>query len=67
MILTNRRYIKSPGNTTTTSLKKYSSVEEHNVTVRTSSFVEGKRTNTGDDNGGKPFDEDSASIRQVSK
>lgn len=68
MLLTNRRYSKSnpsvyldPGNTTSTSLKKYSSShEEHNNTVRTSSFIDKKGKDTLEE---RNFDEDSASIR----
>lgn len=42
MNTTNRRYIKGSGNTTSTTLRKYSSVEvvdEHNSTVKTALFT----------------------------
>ena len=48
-----------PGNTTSTSLKKYASHEEHNNTVRTSSFIEKKKNDEE-----KNFDDDSSSMKR---
>ena len=53
-------FILGVGNTTATSLKKYSSMEQHNSTIRTSSFVEHRNKATEND---PALDEDATSFR----